>query len=492
MNVFAELDIHIADALTALEKAGILPGGSGMRKLRVEPSRKPGYGDFTSKAALLLASAARLPPSDLARLVAARLEALSGVEKVEIAGPGFINLTMTSAFWTGALAGMLASGPAYGRGVRRPDGAISVGCMAHGPIESIGPNHIRPILTADALANLLDFAGWRTCRELVVGAPRSSTTVLQADLSALRVHHDIVFFEQSQQESGNDIQAATAPPDFKSGFSTSGSAMDHALIKSNGGFTTFEFQLAYYRDRLVRGFKRMITVLGANHSVPTETLAAIQAFAAEGVDLQTIICQPMRINGDGPPQQSRRTDRPHNRLSAASAAAKVGSDSLRYMTLFSPHTVALELDVENIADQSWNNPVFYVQYAHARACSALRNLKEACPGLQAGEKELHASHLHLLTHETELSVIKRLSQFPRVIEFAADRYEPQRIAFFLYELASAFHELWNRSKESPQLQFNVLTDRELLGARVALVAAAARTLQTGLGLLGVNAVSEMR
>jgi arginyl-tRNA synthetase len=160
--------------------------------------------------------------------------------------------------------------------------------------------------------------------------------------------------------------------------------------------------------------------------------------------------------------------------------------------LFCPNDEIVDFDLSNVADQSWNNPVFYVQYAHARACSALRDLARACSQLNAGGKHLHTAHLHLLTDKAELSVIRRLSQFPRVVVSAAEGHAPHRIALFLYELAHDFHALWNRSKESPQLRFKVPHDCELMGARTALLAAAAQTMQTGLGLLGVKAVAEMR
>jgi arginyl-tRNA synthetase len=234
----------------------------------------------------------------------------------------------------------------------------------------------------------------------------------------------------------------------------------------------------------------MITVLGADQHAAADTGAAIRAISGGNAGHQIKICQQMRITSRGEPVEI--LDKPGYHPSASPLAVKAGPNSLRFMILFRKGDAALEFDLDDVADQSWDNPVFYTQYAHARACSAIRNLQEDCTGLDIGEKLLSAAHLHLLTDQAELSVIKRLSQFPRVIEFAAKGYEPQRIALFLYELAGAFHGLWKRSKESPQLRFNVHGDRELTRARGALVSAVVCTMQTGFGLLGVKAVSEMR
>jgi arginyl-tRNA synthetase len=516
MNIYAEFETRLTAAAQALERQGVLPAGTASGRVTFEPARRRGHGDLVTQAPLTLARAAGMRPRELAGLLAARLGDADGIEKIDVAGPGFINLTLTSSFWTGTLARILEAGPGYGRpspdaggsaaGPAGSGGPVSVGCvtgarcLAPGSIASIRVADLRPILTADALANLLEFTGRGASRELAVASPREAVETARAALSLFGVRHDIVFPGQSPQE----LPSPQAPPQENRGRSAAAFAGDErrapalrreaqagsALIKSNGGFSTFAFQLAYYHDRLIRGFKRMITVLGANHGAAVESEAAIRAAASADVNLQMKICQPMRLTSGGRPVDASEEAGSSPAMSAL--AARAGSDSLRFMILYCKNNAPLELDLDNVADQSWNNPVFYVQYAHARACSALRTLQNACPGLDIGEKLLSATDLHLLTDQAELSVIKRLSQFPRVIEFAAERYEPQRIALFLYELAGAFHELWKRSKESPQLRFNVHDNRKLTRARGALVSAVVWTIRTGLGLLGVKAVSEMR
>jgi arginyl-tRNA synthetase len=162
------------------------------------------------------------------------------------------------------------------------------------------------------------------------------------------------------------------------------------------------------------------------------------------------------------------------------------------MMLYRKNDAPLDFDFAKVVEQSRENPVFYVQYAHARSQSVMRNVQEAGIKLETSGKALAKADFSQLKDEAELAVIKRMSHYPRIIESAAHAHEPHRIAFYLYELASELHGLWNRGKESPHLRFIVENDHELTKARVALIAAVARIIQTGLGILGVQPISEMR
>jgi arginyl-tRNA synthetase len=170
---------------------------------------------------------------------------------------------------------------------------------------------------------------------------------------------------------------------------------------------------------------------------------------------------------------------------------EVGKDVFRFIMLTRKNDQTLEFDFAKVTEQSRDNPVFYVQYAHARASSVLRNVREVFPDLDEEGGKLAASDLDRLSDEAELALIRRIAQFPRLIEASATAHEPHRIGFYLHDLAADFHALWNRGKDLPQLRFIYETDRELTRARVALVAATKRVLALGLGILGVHAMHEL-
>jgi arginyl-tRNA synthetase len=170
---------------------------------------------------------------------------------------------------------------------------------------------------------------------------------------------------------------------------------------------------------------------------------------------------------------------------------EVGPSSVRFMMLYRKNDAPLDFDFVKVTEQSRDNPVFYVQYAHARASSVLRKVREVFPDLDLGGSSLARSDLDRLGDDAELALIRKIAQFPGIVEAAAKAHEPHRIGFYLYDLAGEFHGLWNRGKDSPQLRFIYETDRELTRGRVALVAATKQVLASGLGILGVRALDEM-
>ena len=170
---------------------------------------------------------------------------------------------------------------------------------------------------------------------------------------------------------------------------------------------------------------------------------------------------------------------------------EVGAGPVRFMMIYRKNDAPLDFDFAKVTEQTRDNPVFYVQYAHARASSVLRNVRETYPDLNLEEGALAVSDLDRLSDEAEINLIRRIAQFPRVVEAAAVAHEPHRIGFYLYDLAGDFHGLWNRGKDLPQLRFIYESDRELTRARVALVAATRRVLASGLGILGVHAMHEL-
>jgi arginyl-tRNA synthetase len=269
-----------------------------------------------------------------------------------------------------------------------------------------------------------------------------------------------------------------------------GDDMDRPLIKSDGSHTYFAADIAYHRDKFRRGFNTMIDVWGADHSGHVRRMqAAIAALTEKEATLDIKICQLVRLfRGGEPVKMSKRAG---TFVTLREVVDEVGPGPVRFMMLYRKNDAPLDFDFAKVTEQSRDNPVFYVQYAHARACSVLRNVRGAFPDLDPEEGTLAESDLSLLKDEAETTLIRRIAQFPRLIEAAALAHEPHRIGFYLYDLAGDFHGLWNRGKDLPQLRFIYESDRELTRARVALVAATKRVLALGLGILGVHAMHEL-
>jgi arginyl-tRNA synthetase len=342
---------------------------------------------------------------------------------------------------------------------------------------------------------------------------------IREDLLALDISFDVFFSERSLNAEGNDrvgetiedlrsrdlIYEGTLPPpkgklpdDWEDREQTLfratdfGDDIDRALAKADGSYTYFASDMAYHRDKVNRGFNTLIDVLGADHSGYVKRMkAAVKALSDSKAELDVKICQLVHLLRDGEPvKMSKRSG---SFVTLREVVDEVGSDVVRFIMLYRKNDAPIDFDFVKVQEQSRENPVFYVQYAHARCYSVLyRNLPDSFPDLDVDRIDLSEENLARLTDEGELTIIKRIAQFPRVVEQAARSHEPHRIAFYLYELASDLHAQWNRGIESPDLRFISSDDRELTGARAVLVKAVAKTLATGLGILGVHPAKEMR
>jgi len=342
--------------------------------------------------------------------------------------------------------------------------------------------------------------------------------VIRADLAALGITHDTFFSERSLIDGPvNDVHATIdalrardlvyegrlpppkgkVPDDWEDREQTLfratdfGDDVDRALLKSDGSYTYFASDMAYHRSKLRRGFRQMIDVLGADHGGYVKRMqAAVRALSEGEADLDVKLCQMVRLFRAGEPvKMSKRSG---SFVTLREVVDEVGRGPVRFMMLYRKNDAMLDFDFAKVLEQSRDNPVFYVQYAHARAQSVLRNVQEVLPALETSGKNLLHAQFSLLGDEAELAVLKRMSHYPRVIESAALAHEPHRVAFYLHELASEFHGLWSRGKELPQLRFIVEADQELTKARVGLVAAVAQVIRSGLGILGVQPIDEMR
>jgi arginyl-tRNA synthetase len=340
--------------------------------------------------------------------------------------------------------------------------------------------------------------------------------LIKTDLANLGVKHDEFFSERTLHGQGGDIdltldwlrqqglvyQGKLDPPkgqvdeDWEEREQTLfrakdfGDDTDRALIKSDGSYTYFAADIAYHRNKYLRGFKHMINVLGADHSGYVKRLqAAVKAVSGGEGDIDVKIMQLVRLMRNGEPvTMSKRSG---DFIQLSDLVEEVGADATRFMLLYRRNEQSMDFDFALVKEQTRDNPVFYVQYAHARTCSVLRMAESEIPALDLKPASLAAAPLELLVSPADLELIKVIAQWPRTVTAAALAHEPHRIAFYLYELAAAFHSFWAKGKDDKTLRFVNPEDLKLTLARLALVGAVRQVLVNGLTVLGVSAPQEL-
>ncbi|MER9264947.1 arginine--tRNA ligase [Mesorhizobium sp. M0410] len=341
--------------------------------------------------------------------------------------------------------------------------------------------------------------------------------MIREDLALLNVHHDVFFSERTLHANNakkirsaiNDLTLkghiykgklpppkGEKPDDWEDREQTLfrstavGDDMDRALVKSDGTFTYFAADVAYLKDKVDRGFVDLIYVLGADHGGYVKRLEALaRAIAGDEVKLTVLLCQLVRLFRAGEPV--RMSKRSGEFVTLREVVEEVGRDPIRFMMLYRKNDAPLDFDFAKVTEQSKDNPVFYVQYASARCHSVFRQASEQLGEAMFDRNQL-AAEVALLTDEGEIGLIRKLAEYPRLIEAAALALEPHRLAFYLYELASSFHGHWNRGTDNPDLRFVKVNDRQLTHARLGLVQAVSDVLTSGLTLIGANAPTEMR
>jgi arginyl-tRNA synthetase len=587
-NIFATVLARVHAALGALTAAGALPALDASRVV-VEPPRDAAHGDMATNAAMVLAKDAGKKPRELAELIAEKLRADDQIEKVDVAGPGFINLALKTPVWADALRSAIEAGADFGKGAASGH-RVNVEYVSANPTGPMHVGHGRGAVFGDALANLLDLAGREVTREYYIndagaqvdmlarsaylryrealgeevtipdgfypgdylvpvgtalaaeyGASLKDKTeaewlapvrakaidmmmaMIREDLAALNVSHDVFFSERSLTQ-GNASPIASTIEDFRARdlvylgrlpppkgqlpddwedreqllfrSTTYGDDVDRPLMKSDGGYTYFASDIAYHKSKFDRGFADMIDVWGADHGGYIKRMqAAVKAVTGGAAELDVKIVQLVRLLRAGEPV--RMSKRAGDFVTLREVVDEVGKDAVRFMMLYRKNDAVLDFDLAKVIEQSRENPVFYVQYGHARAHSIFRNAREVVPDLPLEDTErakyLAGAPLELLDDSAELALMKKIAAYPRLIEAAAAAHEPHRVAFYLYELASEFHAQWTRGgKESPHLRFIIQSDPRLTMARLALVQGVVTVLASGLALLGVGAPEEMR
>ncbi|WP_111734273.1 arginine--tRNA ligase [Roseovarius amoyensis] len=350
--------------------------------------------------------------------------------------------------------------------------------------------------------------------ELRTYATEAMMDLIRDDLAALGVSMDVFFSEKSLygtgrieealktlKEKGLIYEGVLEPPKgklpedweprqqtlFRS--TEHGDDTDRPVMKSDGSWTYFAPDIAYHYDKISRGFDALIDVFGADHGGYVKRMkAAVSALSDGKVPLDIKLTQLVRLFKNGEP--FKMSKRAGTFVTLRDVVDQVGPDVTRFVMLTRKNDAPLDFDFDKVLEQTRENPVFYVQYAHARACSVLRKAEAA--GIDVSDGALGAADLSGLAHQAELAVARKLAEWPRLVETAARTHEPHRVAFYLYDLASEFHALWNRGNDEPALRFLQEDAPATSQAKIALVRAVAVVISAGLGILGVTPANEMR
>jgi arginyl-tRNA synthetase len=575
MTLYPRFFAHLDRALDTLVARGDLPAGLERRAITVEPPRDATHGDLSTNAAMVLAKPAKTNPRALADLIVAELGGLPEVAGVSVAGPGFINLTLTDDTWRGELSAIADAGDAYGRSTVGEGSVVNIEYVSANPTGPMHMGHCRGAVVGDALASLLEWNGAQVVREYYVNDAGGQVAVLarsvhlryrealgesvtipeglypgdylvpvgqalaaefgdryvdaaedewlvlfrtravaamlemiRADLKQLGIRHDVFSSEAELQAAGKPEAAEAwlrerdliydgvleAPkgetpddwepvelPLFRS--TKFGDDQDRPIKKSDGSWTYFGADLAYHFQK-AQGADQLIDIWGADHAGTVKRIvAAVQALTEGKTRFDVKLVQMVRLlRGGEPVKMSKRAG---NFVTLADVVNEVGKDVVRFTMLTRKADAQMDFDFAKVVEASKDNPVFYVQYAHARVHSLIRRAAEA--GI-AENAQADLSRLDTV----ELALVKRAAQFPRVVESAAAAREPHRIAFYLYDLAAEFHAAWNLGNDDVSRRYLQADDAALTQARLFLARAIGQIIRNGLAIMGVEAVEEMK
>lgn len=581
MNLFSDIRALVIDALAQMEHAGDLPAGLDTTAVTVEPPRDPAHGDMATNAAMVLAKPAGKKPRDIAEALAARLVADPRITAADVAGPGFLNLRLAPGEWQAVIRAALSEGGDFGRSQMGQGRKVNVEFVSANPTGPMHVGHTRGAVFGDALAALLDFAGYAVTREYYINDGGAQVNVLarsayeryreanglepaireglypgdylipvgealkakygdslidkpesdwldlirefateammgmiREDLALLNVHMDVFSSEKALYGTGR-IEAAIdrlrdagliyegvleppkgkAPEDWEPRQQTlfrstaHGDDVDRPVKKSDGSWTYFAPDIAYHWDKIDRGFDQLIDVFGADHGGYVKRMTAAVAALSNGrVPLDIKLIQLVKLFKNGEP--FKMSKRAGTFVTLRDVVEQAGAEVTRFHMLTRKNDAALDFDFDKVLEQSKDNPVWYVQYASARVNSVLKKAAEL--GVDVSDAALAGADLARLGHPAELELARKVAEWPRTVEIAARSGEPHRIAFFLYDIASDLHSLWNRGNDELALRFVQEGDLAETSAKIALVRAVGVVISAGLGILGVTSAKEMR
>jgi len=578
MNIFETYRNHVLAAVSA-----VLPDAK-TDAITLEPPREAAHGDLSTNAAMVLAGAAKargdkVNPREIAEKLAEQLRGVAGITSVDVAGPGFINFTLSPSVWQAVVPAILAEGTSYGNSTIGAGQNINVEYVSANPTGPLHIGHARGAVYGDALATLLLKSGHKVTKEYYVNdagaqvdvlaesallryrealgetigeipaglypgeylksvgdalkeihgnglldqpkakqialargvAIESMLALIKADLADMGIVHDVFTSEDALRRAGKIEEAVgkleakgfvyrgtLEPPKgekvedwepqeqllFKS--TEFGDDADRTIAKANGAYTYFAGDLAYTMDKVARGFDTLIYMFGADHGGYVKRMEASAAALSDNkVSVDIKLCQLVHLTKNGEPV--RMSKRAGNFVTARDVLDEVGKDILRFVMLMRKTNADMDFDLDKVKEQSKDNPVFYVQYAHARAKSVLRMAAEQMP--EAYATATQAPDFALLNQPAELALIKLLAGWPRQVEQAAVAHEPHRIIYYLQEVAATFHGLWSKDAG---VRFIQPENAAQTAARLALARALTVVVASGLNVCGVEPVEELR
>lgn len=580
MNLFTHVREILIEVLQGLSAQSILPIDTDFSNITVEPPKDSRHGDMSTNAAMVLSKLVEVKPRELAQIISEALSQKEIILTVDIAGPGFINITLNNFSWHGLLSEILSSGVNFGKSSMGSSKRVNVEFVSANPTGPLHVGHTRGAVFGDALANLLEYSGYDVAREYYINDGGSQVDVLarsiflryqeafgkevvfeegtypgdylipiakalkgevgdlylnksednwlpelrnfaveammnliRSDLDLLGIEMDTFFSEKSLYGSGK-IEAALdhlrdngliykgvlEPPKgkktddwepreqtlFKS--TEHGDDVDRPVLKSDGSWTYFAPDIAYHFDKISRGFDILIDVLGADHGGYVKRMkAAVSALSNGEVPLDIKLCQLVKLYQNGEP--FKMSKRAGNFVMLRDLVEQVGPDVTRFVMLTRKNDASLDFDFQKVLEQSRENPVFYVQYAHARIKSVIR--KAEALNVDISDHALSEANLSTITHASELSLIKKLAEWPRIVELSARLYEPHRLAFYLFDLSSELHSHWGKGGENQHLRFLQSDDLTITQSKIALARAVSIVISSGLAILGVQPAEKM-
>ncbi|WP_341764253.1 arginine--tRNA ligase [Candidatus Tisiphia endosymbiont of Beris chalybata] len=539
-------------------------------------------GDLASNIAMIIASKQGGKPRELAIKFKEILSPLSYIASIEVAGPGFINFTLTADCWHHAIKDILLDNEDFFQINVGNNQKVNIEYVSANPTGPLHIGHARGAVYGDALARILETTGYQVTKEyyindagaqvdnlakavlfryqeIVTGVKLSlpeglypgeylidvakdlveqfgdrllevaddkrheiikkfsiekMLDLIRKDLKDLEIEHQVFFSEQSLHDYGKIdevvkllsqmglIYEGQLPPPkgkieeewnpqthrlFKS--TNFGDTQDRSIEKSDGSWTYFASDLAYAKDKIDRGAERLVYILGADHSGYVKRIEAIVgALTQKKIKVDVKICQLVNFVHNG--EAVKMSKRKGNFTSVSDVTSEVGKDIIRFIMLTRKNDAPLDFDLAKVREQSKDNPIFYVQYAYVRTRSILMKAEETMYPAYVKFRE-NEYNLSLLSTEEEIEMIKLLASWPKVIEAAAKYFEPHRVAFYLVNLASKFHSLWNFGKENNDYRFLIEDDLELTTARLTLASAIQKIIRVGFNIIGVTPMNKM-
>ena len=572
MNIFKKIRNILENKLS--EIAGENNWQFDTAKVSVEPPRDSSHGDMATNSAMVLSKQAGINPRELAELICEKLQADENIETVEIAGPGFINITVNTNLWFDVIKSIMTAPNEYGNSDMGNGEKINVEYVSANPTGPMHIGHARGAVVGDVLSSLLQKVGYNVTKEYYINDAGAQVDVLaksaflryrealgetieipeglypgdylkpvgeelakihgdkllsqseeeylplvkefsinammemiKADLKLLNINHDVFSSEKALVDSGavdKGIETLTAkgfvyegtleppkgqlPDDWEEREQTLfkstefGDDIDRPIKKSDGSNTYFASDIAYHLDKYNRGFKKQIDIWGADHGGYVKRMTgALKAITEMDGDLNVQLCQLVKLMDNG--EVLKMSKRAGTFVTLADLVNDVGADIVRFFMMMRKPDAPLDFDLTKVKEQSKDNPIFYIQYAHARCCSVLRTAKE--DGIKFDDADIN-----LLTDNEFIKVIKQISEYPRMLESAGIQMEPHRIAFYLIELAGAFHELWAKGSGNEKLRF-IQENVDETKANLALVNSVKQVLADGLSIFSIEAKQKL-